>query len=287
MNKIDKYWRAVKKKSPTILALLGSAGVGVTAYLAGRNEAKYQHKRFDYYIENGYFPEDYNGVDLSKDELKKKAYGILKSHLKHHITTFISGGLTITSILGGNALGNKQNAALLAMNVGVGNMIAKRREAEDKILETKPKNNKGFVSREDIQDYLIHEAYNNELVYYTNIENKELDEEFIWLDIFPGNKIFIVLKKDVDSLQWYINKTLQEQNYISYGEIFDYLNIYSHLTIDFKDDDINDWIYTYGFSKEEDNELRIEVYSRQVKIEEGISVTALSFSSVGNAIMML
>lgn len=284
MNKLDKYWRAVKKKSPTILALLGSAGVGATAYLAARNEAKYQHARFDYYIEHGYFPEDYNGTDLSKDELRKKAYGILGNHLKHHITTFISGGVTVTSILGGNALGNKQNAALLAMNVGVGNMIAKRREAEDKAIETKTEDKKGFVSKEDIQDYLVREAYDDELVYYTTIKQPGQDDEFIWLETYPGNKIFIVSHNDVVNLQWFINKSICEQNYISYGEIFDYLNIYSHITPTFVDEDINDWIYLYGFSKEEDSELKIEVYSRQVEVEEGVFVTALSFSSVGSPI---
>lgn len=278
MNKLDKYWCAVKKKSPTILALLGSAGVGVTAYLAARNEAKYQHSRFDYYIEHGYFPEDYNGTDLSKEELRKKAYGILGTHLKHHITTFISGGVTVTSILGGNALENKQNAALMAMNVGIGNMVAKRKEIETKAIESVE------VTREDIQDYLIQEAYNNDLVYYTNLENKKDDEEFVWLDIYPGNKIFIVRKNDVHGLQWFVNAALHEQNHVSYGEIFDYLNIYNCLPQDFVDVDINDWIYLYGFSKEEDDELKVEVYSRQVEVEEGVFVTALSFSLVGSPI---
>ena len=284
MNKLDKYWRIVKRKSPTILALLGSAGVGVTAYLAARNEAAYQRTRFDYYLDRGMYPEELSNENLTKEELKKKAYGVFGNHMKHHITTFISGGLTITSILGGNTLGNKQNAALLAMNVGVGNMIAKRREAEDKVIETKTEDKKGFASREDIQDYLVREAYDNELVYYTTVEQPGQDDEFIWLEIYPGNKIFIVSHNDVANLQWFINKSLCEQNYISYGEIFDYLNIYSHITPTFVDEDINDWIYLYGFSKEEDSELKIEVYSRQVEVEEGVFVTALSFSSVGSPI---
>lgn len=280
MNEIEKYWHFLKKKSPTILAWLGSAGVGVTAYLAASNEAKYQHARFDYYLENGYFPEDYNGVELSKDELRKKGYRILGAHLKQHITTFLSGGLTITGILGGNALGKKQNTALLAMNVGVGNMIAQRRQSETKVLESKN------ISREDIQDYLIREAYDNETVYYANLETAGEDEEFIWLDIYPANKIFVVSHNDVSNLQWFINKTLKKENHVSYGEIFDYLDVNCNIPVDYVDQEINDWIYLYGFSKEEDTELKIDVISRQVKVAEGVFITALSFSSSGSIIDM-
>lgn len=285
MKQIDKYWRMLKKKSPTALAIIGSIGTGVTAYLAARNEAVYQQMRFDYYSENGYFPEEYGGIDRTKDEIKKQAYAIARTHLKQHLTTFISGGLTIASILGSNAAWKKQNTALTAMNIGIGSMIAKHREAEHKLDE--PKEEKGKITREEIQDYLITEAYNNDLVYYINLEDKKDDEEFVWLDIYPSNKIFIVSKNDVNSLQWFVNKTLQEQNYISYGEIFDYLNIYNAPVYDFFDDDINEWIYLYGFSKEEDNELVIDLYSRPVQVKDGNIVTALSFSSIGSPILAM
>lgn len=280
MKVLDKYWRVIKKNSPTILSILGSAGVGVTAYLSAKNEAAYQHKRFDYYREHGMFPEELSDKDLSKDEIRSKGYRILGNHLKQHITTFVSGGLTITSILGGNAAGKKQNAALLAMNVGVGNMMAKRKEAETKVIEMKK------ISREDIQDYLIREAYMNHLLYYTSLAINEDEEEFVWLDIYPSNKIFILRRNDVNGLPWFINNALKEENHVSYGEIFDYLNIDYRVPSDFIDQDINDWIYLYGFSKDEDTELKIDVYSRRVEVEEGVFVTALSFSTVGNAIQM-
>lgn len=288
MKQIDKYWRIIKKKSPTILAVIGSIGTGVTAYLAARNEAVYQHMRFDYYAENGYFPEECRGIDGTKEEIKRQAYAIVRTHLRQHLTTFISGGLTIASILGGNAAGKKQNAAYAAMSIGIGNMIAQRKEAEDKVIKSKPVENSNAISREEIQDYLINEAYVNDLVYYTNLENEKSDEELVWLDVYPGNKIFVVLRNDVNNLQWFINNALKEQNYVSYGEIFDYLNIYKNSSSDFFDEDINNWIYLYGFSKEEDSELTIDVYSRQVKVnDDGVVVTALSFSSVGNAIQMM
>lgn len=285
MKTFDKYWKFIKRKSPTFLAILGSAGTGVTAYLAARNEAEYQHERFDYYIKHGMFPEDYNGVDLTKDELRKKAYSILGNHAKHHITTFVSGSATIASILGGAALGNKQNAALMAMNVGIGNMMAKRRETEYKAIEKKAEENKCPISKEDIQDYLIREAYFNEIVYYSNELTEKNDEELLWIDIYPENKIFVVNRNDVNTLQWYINALLKEQNSVSYGEIFERLNVYDS-PAEFIDDDINQWINLYGFAKDPEDLLTVEVYTRSVEVEKGVFVTALSFSMTGCVIEM-
>ena len=284
MKQTNKYWLMLKKKSPKILAVLGSLGTGVTAYLAAKNEATYQHKRFDYYLEHGMFPEELSDKDLTKDEIRKKSYAILGTHLKQHTTTFISGAISIGSILYGNILGEKQSATLLAMNVGIGNAIAKRNEAESNAIQKLPKNAKPAVTKEDIQDYLINEAYHNDLVYYTTINNLEEGDELVWLDIYPENKIFIVKKDDISSLQWFINTTLKEQNYVSYGEIFDYLNIYGVFGPDFVDNQINEWICMYGFSKREDDVLNIEVYARPVTVNEGVTVTALSFSSLGNVI---
>ena len=277
MKQLDKCWNAVKKKSPTILAIVGSLGTGVTAYLAAKNEAKYQKDRFEYYLGTGYFPEEFGGVELSKDELRKKGYAILGKHLKQHATTFVAGGITIGSILGGNAAGKKQYAALTAMNIGVGNMLAQRKENESKIVESK-------ITKEEIQDYLVQEAYNNDLVYYTNLETLKEDEKFIWLDIFPTNKIFVVRKDDVISLPWIIDRWLKEVGYISYGEIFDCLNIYCNTAPDFYDEDINEWVYMYGFSREPDNFRKIEVYSREVQVDKDVTVTAISFSEIGKPI---
>lgn len=287
MNPVKKYWPVIKKKSPTILSVAGSLGVGVTAYLAARNEAKYQHARIDYYLEHGVFPEEYGGINGTKEEIKQQAYRIFQTHMRQHLSTFVSGGITIASILGGNAIGNKQNTALAAMSLGMGNMMAKRKEAEDKIIEKQPEEKKGFVSREDVQDYLIFEAYNNDLVYYTNLESQSPDEEFVWVEAYPGNKIFVLSHNSVTNLEWYINKQLRETNRISLGEIFDYLDIYSHIPKDVNDSDIDNWLYMYGFSKEEDEEMKIEVFTRPVEVEDGVIVIAMSFSSVANAIYLM
>lgn len=282
--KKNKYWETIKKKSPTILAVFGSIGTGVTAYLAAHNEAIYQHWRFEYYLKNGMFPEELSDKDLSKEEIRKRAYKLLGNHLKRHISTFISGALTITSILGGNAAGKKQNASLMAMNIGIGNAIAQRNTVEKAIANKQSEEKKAPVSREEIQDYLIHEAYNNDLVYYTSINNKKENEEFVWLECYPGNKIFIIDRNDLNNLQWFINTSLKEEHYVSYGEIFDYLNIYAVVPNDFVDEDINEWIYMYGFAKDPEEFLEVEVYSRQVQMEDGTVITAVSFSAVGNVI---
>lgn len=286
--KVKKYCEILKKKSPTILATLGSIGTGVTAYLAARNEAAYQNKRFDYYIEHGMFPEELGCKDLSKDEIRKRAYNLLGIHLKQHISTFVSGALTITSILGGNAVGSKQNAALMAMNMGIGNIIAQRKEAENNIAgehrDDEQQKNQQKISKEDIQDYLIREAYDNDIVYYTVINEQKDEEEFIWLDCYPANKIFIVERKNVNSLELYMNDSLRELGNISYGEIFDYLDIYRRVTPSIIDDDINEWIYMYGFDKKSDDMRKIEVYNRSVQMNDGTIVTALSFSECGKPI---
>lgn len=287
MKQTNKYWRWVKQKSPKILAILGSVGTGVTAYLSAKNEAEYQHKRFDYYLEHGMFPEELSKENLSKDEIRKKGYTIFGNHLKCHTTTFLSGLITTGSILYGNFLGEKQNAALLAMNIGIGNAIAKRNDAETNAIQKLPEGSKPAVSKEEVQDYLVREAYDNDLVFYTSINRCEENEMFVWLDIYPYSKIFVVDKNNVSSLEWFINTSLKEQNYISYGEIFDYLNIYSRIPLDFVDEDINEWIYLFGFSKRQDDELKIEVYSRDVNVDEGVTVTVLSLSSIGGPISML
>ena len=281
MKQIDKCWNYIKKETPTILAITGSIGTGATAYLAAKNEAEYQNQRFDYYLEHGMFPEE---CSLNREDGKK----LIAIHLKHHISTFISGSLTIASILYGNSAGKKQNAALTAMNVGLGTMIARNKEAETKVIESLPEERKGRVSREEIQDYLIQEAYNNGRTYYVELGDFFSDEtnELLWLEAYPANKIFAVAKKDVGSLEWYINTALKAEGHVSYGEIFDYLNIDTNISPYFYDEDINDWIYLYGFIKEEDEELDVEVYSRPVTVDEGVTVTALSFSATPTSIQL-
>ena len=270
----------IKKESPTILAIIGSVGTGVTAYLAARNEAIYQNKRFDYHLEHGMFPEECSAN-------RKDGYKLIRIHLKQHLTTFISGGLTIGSIIGSSIAGKKQNAALVGMSLGISNMIANRKEAEDAVIEKQNDEEKGYVSREQIQDYLINEAYHNDLVYYTTIENVGDDEELVWLDFYPVNKIFVLERNDVNSLQWFINCTLKEQDHVSFGEIFDYLNIYRRVSQDFVDDDINEWVTWYGFSKDHNEFMNIEVYCREVKLDDDTVVTALSLSKTPDVIEII
>lgn len=142
-DKFHQFGRGVKRSAPEILAFVGVAGLGATAYLSGR--AGFQaglHAMADASRRVDETPEGEEVVFMPAKDLVKETW-------RFYIPAAGVGILTALAIVGGNRISNSRQLALISA-AAVGERAFQ--EYRDKIVETTSKSKEKKVRDEIIQD---------------------------------------------------------------------------------------------------------------------------------------
>jgi hypothetical protein len=182
----------VSKNSPTILTVLGVAGVVMTVVCAIKDTNKVQDKLEELAEESE------NGDIFVVDYVKAVA--------PHYIPTMISAAATITCIVGSNVAASHQRAALTSELLAANTII---REYSNTVREIAPDVDKDVKQK----------------VAKSHIDNQDLpDGEIIFEESITGYK-FTSTAKAVRDAEYEINRMLSLKGYVALNDFFRLLDI--------------------------------------------------------------
>lgn len=257
MNNIDIF---CKKYAPTILAVIGCAGVFGTAFVAAKNEEKanneiknIESQRLNDSMESG----DTYYMMSKKEQLLIKA--------KFHISTALIGFGTCACIIGSNGLSRKQNIELIS---AYGLVSESYRDYRDKLVEFHGKD-----EDQRIIDSIAAEKSNPPHIYAdTFMSAASLDAENISCDdkerLFYdkySRRFFKSTYSTVLQAQYHLNRNFCLGDTPTVNDFYTFLGI---PTIDGGDEVAWNMAEGYGW---------IDFDNRQVTAKNGVPYVSISF----------
>ena len=185
----------VRKNSPTILTIVGTGGVVVTAVMAAKATPKAL-----LLLENA---KQEKGDELTKIEKLKVAGPV-------YIPSALVGAATISCIVGANVLNKRQQTALASAYAALN---ATHKEHKAKVEEMLGEGTNAAVEKEIAQDK-----------YDENKPEPEKDGETLFYDEYSKRFFNSTLEK-VQRAQYYLNRNLSMRDYAYLNEWYDELGL--------------------------------------------------------------
>lgn len=204
---IKKTLRSLKIASPTILAVLGSAGVVATSILSGKAAVKADKKirvlKRTVSKNNGH-------VNYRKPDEKITPAEYIQGLWKIYVPPVVAGASTIACIMGSNALNKKQQASLISAYMML----------ENSYKEYKKKASELYGPEADLQiDGAIKEASS------TSSENLQSENILTFYDSY-GNRYFERTWAEVCEAEYLVNRSFVLKGYANLNDYYDFLGLH-------------------------------------------------------------
>ena len=205
------------KNSTTLLMISSITGVVGTAFMAVRATPKAMQliKEEEWRRERVWEDNPDVGTNLEREELDLTKFEIFKLVWTCYIPPFIMGSATIASIIGGNTINTKRNAALTSAYFLSETAL---KEYQAKIIEKIGEKKAKLIRDEIAQDRVSNTKRDDKTIIITG------NGDTICLDVSSGR----YFKSSVDKLRKAvidINYSLRTDNEITLNEIYDYMGL--------------------------------------------------------------